>query len=88
MKLESKFNENDAVWFFEPGSVKFMQGTIMSIQSWDKWMSFRYEIKHYNQEGQQMMYNIEEKNIFLTKEEILDGLFIEDGTPVEPNINK
>lgn len=83
MKLESKFNENDVVWFFEPNGVKFMAGTITSINSWDKWMSFHYEIKHYNDEGIPMMYNIEEKNIFLTKEEILDGLFVEDGTPVE-----
>lgn len=88
MTLESKFNEGNVVWFFEPSSVKFMQGTIMSLQSWDKWMSFRYEIKHFNDEGVPMMYNIEERNIFLTKEEILDGLFIEDGTPVEPNTNK
>ena len=83
MKLESKFSENDVVWFFEPNSVKFMEGTITSVNSWDKWMSFRYEIKHFNDEGVPMMYNIEEKNIFLTKEEILNGLFLEDGTPAE-----
>ena len=83
MTLESKFSENDVVWFFEPNSVKFMEGTITSVNSWDKWMSFRYEIKHFNDEGVPMMYNIEEKNIFLTKEEILNGLFLEDGTPAE-----
>ena len=81
MTLESKFSENDVVWFFEPNSVKFMEGTVTSVHSWDKWMSFRYEIRHYNQEGVPMTYNIEEKNIFLTKEEVLNGLFEEDGTP-------
>lgn len=83
MKITSKFNEGDAVWFFEPMKVKFMEGTISAVNSWDKWSGFRYEIQHINPEGSQMSYNIEEKNIFTSKNEVLDGLFEENGTLVE-----
>ena len=61
MTLSIKFNEGNIVQFFESSSVKFMQGTIMSLQSLDKWMSFRYEVKHFNDERVPMMYNIDEK---------------------------
>ena len=82
MKITSKFNEGDTVWFFEQGQVKFMEGTISSINSWDKWSGFRYEIQHVSPNGDQMMYNPEEKNIFASKNEILSNLFEENGTPV------
>ena len=84
MKITSKFNEGDVVWFFESMNVKFMEGTIDSINSWDKWAGFRYEIQHINPEGNQMTYNVEEKHIFTSKNEVLDGLFEENGTIVKP----
>ena len=84
MKITSKFNEGDIVWFFEPMKVKFMEGTINSFNSWDKWSGFRYEIQHINPEGNQIAYNVEEKHIFTSKDEVLDGLFEENGTIVNP----
>lgn len=83
MEITSKFNEGDSVWFFEPMKVKFMEGTIDAVNSWDKWSGFRYEIRHINPEGVQMSYNIEEKNIFTSKNDVLDGLFEENGTLAE-----
>lgn len=81
MKITSKFNEGDTVWFFEQGRVKFMEGVINAINSWDKWGGFRYEIKHINSDGNQQMYNAEEKNMFTSKNEVLENLFEENGTP-------
>jgi len=81
MKITSKFNEGDTVWFFESGQVKFMEGVISSVNSWDKWSGFRYEIQHVNPDGNQMMYSAEEKNMFASKNEILANIFEENGTP-------
>jgi hypothetical protein len=83
MKLSTKFNANDSVWFFDSANVKFLQGTIVDAQSWDKWAGFRYEISHVQQNGNTMTYNVEESKIYATKEEILAGLFEENGTPVQ-----
>ena len=80
MKITSKFNAGDTVWFFEQGQVKFFEGTINDVQSWDKWSGFRYEIQHINQEGSPMTYNIQEDKIYTSKNEILNGLFEENGT--------
>lgn len=80
MKITSKFNEGDTVWFFEQGRVKFMEGVINAINSWDKWGGFRYEIQHVNSDGNQQMYNAEEKNMFTSKNEVLENLFEENGT--------
>jgi len=84
MEITSKFNEGDAVWFFESMKVKFMEGTISTVNSWDKWSGFHYEIQHINPEGMQMTYNIEEKNVFASKNDVLNGLFEENGTLVKP----
>lgn len=84
MKITSKFNEGDTIWFFESGQVKFMEGVISSVNSWDKWSGFRYEIQHVNAEGNEMMYNAEEKYIFTSKNEILANLFEENGTVNQP----
>ena len=84
MKITSKFNEGDTIWFFEQGQVKFMEGVISSVNSWDKWSGFRYEIQHINPEGNQMMYSCEERYIFTSKNEILADLFEENGTAAQP----
>ena len=81
MKITSKFNEGDTVWFFESGQVKFMEGVVRSINSWDKWSAFHYEIEHIDQSGNSMMYGSEEKNLFASKNEVLTNIFEENGTP-------
>jgi len=80
MKITSKFNEGDTVWFFDQGQVKFMEGVINAINHWDKWSGFHYEIQHVNPNGNQQMYNAEEKNMFTSKNEVLENLFEENGT--------
>lgn len=84
MKLTSKFNAGDSVWFFEHGQVKFFEGIINDVQSWDKWSGFRYDIKHINQDGVSMNYNVEESKLYTSKNEILTNLFEENGTVQDP----
>ena len=79
MKIQSKYNGGEKIWFFEPGQVKFFEGTITDVQSWDKWGGFHYEIKHLDAEGQEMLYNVEENKLYDSKEQILDTLFVADG---------
>ena len=79
MKIQSKYNGGEKIWFFEPGQVKFFEGTITDVQSWDKWGGFRYEIKHVYADGHEMLHNIEEKNLYDSKEQILETLFVADG---------
>jgi len=81
MKITSKFNAGDSVWFFESGQIKFYEGTINEVQSWDKWSGFRYDVQHVNQEGVSTNYNVEENKLFASKNEILANLFEENGTP-------
>lgn len=79
MKIQSKYNGGELVWFFEQGQVKFFEGTISEVQSWDKWTGFRYEVKHVNKDGQEMTYNVEESKLYTSKEEILETLFEANG---------
>lgn len=81
MKLTTKFNTGDNVWFFEQGKFKFFEGTITDIQSWDKWGGFRYELTHINSEGVEEKYYAEEKRLYVSQEEILTTLFEANGTP-------
>ena len=84
MKLTVKFNVGDNVWFFEQNQVKFFEGTINDVQSWDKWSGFRYDVQHISPNGEQMSFNIEEKNLYASKNEILTNLFEENGTAQTP----
>jgi len=84
MKLTSKFNAGDTVWFFEQGQVKFFEGTINDVQSWDKWSGFRYDITHIGQDGNSMNYNVEENKLYTSKNEILTTLFEENGQVPSP----
>jgi hypothetical protein len=84
MKITSKYNEGENVWFFEQGQVKFFEGTINEIQSWDKWSGFRYDVKHVNAEGQPMNYNVEESKLYTSKDEILANLFEANGVEAAP----
>ena len=81
MKITSKFNANDTVWFFEAGQVKFFEGLITDIQSWDKWGGFHYDIVHTDANGNTMNYNVEESRLYASKNEIITTLFEENGTP-------
>ena len=83
MSIQSKFEVGDKVWAFSADQVKFFEGTISEIQSWDKWNGFRYEIRHRNAEDPDMpiIINTEENNIFETKQEVIDEKFVSE--PVE-----
>jgi len=85
MKLTSKFNAGDLIWFFEQGQVKFFEGTINDVQSWDKWSGFRYDVQHIDQSGNSMNYNIDESRLYNSKQEILENLFEENGTIPSPD---
>ena len=84
MKLTSKFNAGDNIWFFESGRIKFFEGTIKEVQSWDKWSGFRYEITHITPEGESINFNIEEKNLYSSKNDVITTFFEENGTIVSP----
>ena len=86
MKITSKYNGGENVWFFEQGQVKFFEGTINEVQSWDKWSGFRYDVKHVNAEGQAMNYNVEESKLYASKDEILDTLFEANGVEATPAV--
>lgn len=84
MKITSKFNAGDNVWFFEQGLFKFFEGTVLEVQSWDKWNGFRYDVKHVNTEGVAQNYNVEENKLYTSKEEILTNLFEDNGVEAAP----
>ena len=88
MKLTSKFDKGQNVWFFNnmggDNGVKFLEGTIAEVQSWDQWSGFRYNVTHIDANGASMNYNAEEKNMYKTKDEVLASIFEENGTVVEP----
>lgn len=91
MKLTSKFDKGQTVWFFnnigggaENSGAKFLEGTINEVQSWDQWVGFRYNVSHINANGSTMSYMAEERNMYKTKEEVLENLFEENGTPATP----
>lgn len=88
MKLTSKFDEGAVVWFLNnmggDQAAKFLEGTINSVQNWDKWSGFRYDISHVNPEGVEMSYNVEERNIYKTKNDVLTNAFEENGTLPTP----
>lgn len=88
MKLETKFNENDVVWFLhnDNNKVKFYEGKVLSINNWDKWMGFRYQIQHIDENGTAMMYDCDENNMYKTKSEITNSLFVANGTLLEPEV--
>ncbi len=92
MKLTSKFDKGQVIWFFnnmggDNNRAKFLEGTITEVQSWDQWSGFRYNVTHIDANGASMSYNAEEKNMYKSKEEVLENLFEENGTvptPVTP----
>jgi hypothetical protein len=83
IKINFKFGVGDVVWFYEYETGKYLEGTITEAISWNKWDGWRIEVEHYNEKGEQVMYNVEESKLFLNKEEILMNLFQENGTPKE-----
>ena len=76
MKLQTKFNEGDKVWYFNSMRNKFYEGTIKSVNNWDKWAGFRYEIEHISMMGK-FTDTIEEGKIFVSKQEILNTCFVD-----------
>ena len=89
MKLTSKFDKGQTVWFFNnmggnTEGAKFLEGTISEVQSWDQWGGFRYNVSHTDANGSTMNYNAEERNMYKTKDEVLANLFEENGTPTTP----
>jgi len=86
MKLTSKFDKGQTVWFFNnvggDTPVKFFEGTITEVQSWDNWSGFRYNVDHVDANGVTMNYNVEEKFMYKTKDEVLSSIFEANGTPV------
>lgn len=76
MKIESKFDVNDKVWFFNDADSKFYEGTITDVSNWDKWSGFRYEVKH---EGVNPINNsVAENRLYASKQEIMDNAFISE----------
>lgn len=76
MKLESKFDVNDKVWFYNDSDSKFYEGTVTAVNNWDSWSGFRYEVKH---EGSQTVNNsVQENKLFASKNEILENCFVEE----------
>ena len=76
MKIESKYDVNDKIWFFNDSDSKFYEGTVTSISNWDQWSGFRYEVKHIGQ--QEINNSIQENRIFASKQEILENCFVEE----------
>ncbi len=81
MKLETKVNVNDTVWFFllTEDKVKFYEGTVQRILSWDNLSGFRYLIDHINPNGELRTYDIQEKDIYKSKTEITSNAFETNG---------
>ena len=76
MRIESKYDVNDKVWFFNDSDSKFYEGTVMEINTWDQWSGFRYEIKHVG--TQEINISAQENRIFASKQEILENCFVEE----------
>lgn len=88
MKLSTKFNENDSVWFLHHGEYeRFMEGTIKSLKSWNKWVGFTYEVLHVTPEGDERLYDADEINMYASKEEMLEKIIEPNGTVVNPYVD-
>lgn len=77
MKIQSKFNENDKVWFYYYSENKFYEGTVKAVSSWDRYSGFRYDVEH-NGDLRQFTESIEEKNLYASKQEIIDTAFVSE----------
>ena len=91
MKITSKFDEGASVWFLNhmgaaDEACKFFEGTVTAVQSWDKWSGFRYDVSHISPEGNQMSYNVMEKDMYKTKNDVLANAFEENGTLPETEV--
>lgn len=82
MKLETKANANDTVWFFllTEDKVKFYEGTVQRILSWDDSLGFRYLIDHINPNGELRTYDVQEKDVYKSKSEVTNNAFEVNGT--------
>ena len=91
MKITSKFDEGVSVWFLNhmgaaDQACKFFEGTVTAVQSWDKWSGFRYDVSHISPDGKQMSYNVMEKDMYKTKNDVLANAFEENGTLEEAGV--
>lgn len=82
MRLDSKVNANDNVWFFvlNDDKTKFFEGTVQKVMSWDDTFGFRYLIDHINPNGELKTYEVQEKNVYKSKSEITNSVFEPNGT--------
>lgn len=89
MKLTSKYDEGKVVWFLHnvggDQPTKFYEGTVTSVQSWDKWSGFRYDITHIGPDGIAQSFNVEERNVYASKNEVLSTAFEENGVELVPD---
>lgn len=96
MKLTSKYDEGATVWFLNnmggmDTPAKFLEGEVTAVQGWDKWSGFRYDVTHINLQGAQMSYNVQEKDMYKSKNDVIANAFEENGTlpsPEEPVVEE
>lgn len=74
MKIESMYDVNDKIWFFNDADSKFYEGTITEINNWDKWSGFRYEVQHSG--NNPINISVQESKLFASKQEIIENCFV------------
>lgn len=90
MKIESKFQGGEVVYIvnYISGRVKFQQAHIISPAAWEQNIGFMYEAKFTTEDGVEHTTRIHENEVYLSREEILTNLILDDYTPVQSEETK
>ena len=80
MKIESKFQGGEVVYIinYVNGKIKFQQATLINVSAWEQFGGFMYEAKFTTADGVEHSTRINENEIYLSREEILTDLILDD----------
>lgn len=89
MNIQSKYQGGEIVYIvnYVNGRIKFQQAHIMNIAAWEQHVGFMYDAKFTTADGVEYKTRIHENEIYLSKEEILTDLILDDYTNEEQEEN-
>ena len=82
MNIESKFQGGEVVYIinYVNGKIKFQQAKLISVAAWEQFAGFMYEAKFTTADGVEHSTRVNENEIYLSREEILTDLILDDYT--------
>lgn len=85
MTINSKYEIDTIVWFFARQgneAARVYEGRIAHVDRWDRWDGFVYNISRLLANDSTLDYFVNEKDIYLTREEAEESIFV----PSEVNL--